>query len=44
VCNLLGGRFRDRVRFDRTMPAVERPEDPQAWKDQVKEARAEKSG
>ena len=44
VCNLLGGRFRDRVRFYRTMPAVERPEDPQAWKDQVKEARAEKSG
>src|SRR3979490_3067740 len=31
ACNLLGGRFRDRVRFYRTMPAVERPEDPQAW-------------
>ena len=28
ACNLLGGRFRDRVRFYRTMPAVERPEDP----------------
>ena len=26
ACNLLGGRFRDRVRFYRTMPAVERPE------------------
>ena len=30
ACNLLGGRFRDRVRFYRTMPSVERPEDPQA--------------
>ena len=44
ACNLLGGRFRDRVRFYRTMPAVERPEDPQAWRDQVREARAEKFG
>ncbi len=44
TCNLLGGRFRDRVRFYRTMPAVERPEDPQAWRDQVREAKAEKFG
>ena len=44
VCNLLGGRFRDRVRFYRTMPAVERPEDPQAWRDQVRAAKAEKFG
>ena len=44
ACNLLGGRFRDRVRFYRTMPAVERPEDPQAWRDQVRQAKAEKFG
>lgn len=44
VCNLLGGRFRDRVRMYRTMPAVERPEDPQAWRDQVRQAKAEKFG
>ena len=42
VCNLLGGRFRDRVRFYRTMPAVEHPDDPSAWRDQVHEARSEK--
>jgi L-alanine-DL-glutamate epimerase-like enolase superfamily enzyme len=44
ACNLLGGRFRDRIRFYRTMPAVERPEDPQAWRTQVKEAKAETFG
>jgi L-alanine-DL-glutamate epimerase-like enolase superfamily enzyme len=44
ACNLLGGRFRDRVRFYRTMPAVEHPEDPQAWREQVQAARAEKFG
>lgn len=44
ACNLLGGRFRDRVRMYRTMPAVERPEDPQAWRDQVRQAKAEKFG
>ena len=44
ACNLLGGRFRDRVRFYRTMPAVERPEDPQAWREQVQAAKAEKFG
>lgn len=44
VCNLLGGRFRDRVRFYRTMQAVEKPEDPGAWRAQVEEARAAKSG
>jgi L-alanine-DL-glutamate epimerase-like enolase superfamily enzyme len=44
VCNLLGGRFRDRVRFYRTMPRVDRPEDVQAWRDQVAEAKAEKFG
>jgi L-alanine-DL-glutamate epimerase-like enolase superfamily enzyme len=44
ACNLLGGRFRDRVRFYRTMPSVERPEDPGAWREQVRQARAEKFG
>jgi L-alanine-DL-glutamate epimerase-like enolase superfamily enzyme len=42
VCNLLGGRFRDRIRFYRTMQAVDRVEDPAAWRAQVEEARAEK--
>ena len=44
ACNLLGGRFRDRIRFYRTMPAVDRPEDPQAWRAQVREAKTEKFG
>jgi L-alanine-DL-glutamate epimerase-like enolase superfamily enzyme len=44
VCNLLGGRFRDRVRFYRTMPAVEDPENPAAWRDQAQQVRAEKWG
>jgi L-alanine-DL-glutamate epimerase-like enolase superfamily enzyme len=44
ACNLLGGRFRDRVRFYRTMPSVKNPEDRQAWRDQVAEAKAEKFG
>src|SRR5437660_9889215 len=42
VCNLLGGRFRDRIRFYRTLQVVERVEDANAWRRQVKEARAEK--
>ena len=44
ACNLLGGRFRDKVRFYRTMQAVENPEDMQQWRDQVREAKAEKAG
>ena len=44
VCNLLGGRFRDRVRFYRTMPYVENPESSAAWRDQAQQARAEKWG
>src|ERR1700694_251811 len=44
VCNLLGGRFRDRVRFYRTLQAVEHVDDMSAWKDQVQQARAEKWG
>src|SRR3954463_16536184 len=32
VCNLLGGRFRDRVRFYRTLPVPDGdPSDPAAW-------------
>src|SRR5215467_6376291 len=42
VCNLLGGRFRDRVRFYRTLQAVENVDDQGAWRAQVEEARAEK--
>ena len=41
VCNLLGGRFRDKVRFYRTLQRPEkRPEEAQAWGDQVAEAKA----
>lgn len=43
-CNLLGGRFRDKVRFYRTLQAVSKVEDMQAWRDQIQEARAEKYG
>src|SRR2546421_7176792 len=34
VCNLLGGRFRDRVRFYRTLQAVGNVEDMAAWRAQ----------
>ena len=46
VCNLLGGRFRDRVRFYRTIhkPPDGNVEDPAAWRAQVRELRAEKYG
>jgi L-alanine-DL-glutamate epimerase-like enolase superfamily enzyme len=44
ACNLLGGRFRDRVRFYRTMQVVKNPEDMQQWRDQIREAKAEKFG
>lgn len=44
ACNLLGGRFRDRVRFYRTLQVVDNPEDLQQWRDQVQAARAEKFG
>jgi L-alanine-DL-glutamate epimerase-like enolase superfamily enzyme len=43
-CNLLGGRFRDRVRFYRTLQAVDKVEDMSAWRAQVAEAKAEKFG
>ena len=44
ACNLLGGRFRDRVRFYRTLQVVKNPEDLQQWRDQVRQAKAEKFG
>ncbi len=45
VCNLLGGRFRDRVRFYRTMQLPKHNvADPQAWRDLVQQARSEKWG
>jgi L-alanine-DL-glutamate epimerase-like enolase superfamily enzyme len=46
VCNLLGGRFRDRVRFYRTIHKTPdgNVEDPASWRQQVRELRAEKFG
>jgi L-alanine-DL-glutamate epimerase-like enolase superfamily enzyme len=44
VCNLLGGRFRDKVRFYRTMQLPEHVADMNSWRDMVHEARAEKFG
>src|SRR3954470_11822655 len=43
-CNSLGGRFRDKVRFYRTLQTVSNVEDQGAWRAQVQEARAEKAG
>src|SRR3954468_5724511 len=41
VCNLLGGRFRDRVRFYRTTQIPKQhPEDPASWRDLVKKTKA----
>jgi gluconate/galactonate dehydratase len=42
VCNLLGGRFRDKVRFYRTLQAVKNVEDMGAWREQIAKAKAEK--
>jgi L-alanine-DL-glutamate epimerase-like enolase superfamily enzyme len=43
VCNLLGGRFRDSVRFYRTMQLPKKnAKDPAAWRELVREARSEK--
>jgi L-alanine-DL-glutamate epimerase-like enolase superfamily enzyme len=44
VCNLLGGRFRDRVRFYRTMQNPANVNDPASWREHVASARAEKFG
>src|SRR5882724_7065887 len=42
VCNLLGGRFRDKVRFYRTLQICDNVDDPASWRNQVQEAKAEK--
>jgi L-alanine-DL-glutamate epimerase-like enolase superfamily enzyme len=44
VCNLLGGRFRDRVRFYRTMQVPEHVGDMGSWREMVQKARAEQFG
>ena len=44
VCNLLGGRFRDHVRFYRTMQNPTNVNDPASWKELVQRARAEPFG
>src|ERR687890_2380792 len=43
TCNLLGGRFRDKVRFYRTLQVVKNVEDMQQWREQIREAKAEKA-
>jgi L-alanine-DL-glutamate epimerase-like enolase superfamily enzyme len=40
VCNLLGGRFRDRVRFYRTLQAPPHATETSAWRDQAAEVKA----
>jgi L-alanine-DL-glutamate epimerase-like enolase superfamily enzyme len=44
VCNLLGGRFRDRIRFYRTMQVVDDVDSAASWRAKVDEARSEKAG
>ena len=44
ACNLLGGRFRDKVRFYRTTQAVQDVEDMSQWRDLVQQSKAEKFG
>ena len=39
VCNLLGGRFRDRVRFYHTLQAPPNPKELSSWRDQAAEAK-----
>jgi L-alanine-DL-glutamate epimerase-like enolase superfamily enzyme len=43
VCDLLGGRFRDKVRFYRTFatPPTSHPEDPASWGEQAAQAKAD---
>lgn len=44
-CNLLGGKFRDRVRFYRTTQVPkEHPEDMSSWRNLVRRTRAERWG
>ena len=45
ACNLLGGRFRDKVRFYRTTQVPKQhPEDLASWRDLVRRTRAEQWG
>ena len=44
VCNLLGGRYRDRVRFYRTTQVPKNPQDLQSWRDLVHRTMAEHWG
>ena len=44
VCNLLGGRFRDRIRFYRTLQTVDNVEDMGQWRAQCQAVMAEKFG
>lgn len=44
ACNLLGGRFRDRVRFYRTMQNPTDVNNPNSFREHVRAARAEKFG
>ena len=44
ACNLLGGRFRDKVRFYRTMQNPANVNDPASFREHVRAARAEKFG
>lgn len=44
ACNLLGGRYRDKVRFYRTTQVPRNPGDMQSWRDLVHRVRAEKWG
>jgi L-alanine-DL-glutamate epimerase-like enolase superfamily enzyme len=44
VCNLLGGRYRDRVRFYRTTQIPNNPQDLQSWRDLVHRTMAERWG
>ena len=39
VCNLLGGRFRDRVRFYHTLQAPSNPKELSSWRDQAAQAK-----
>ncbi len=44
ACNLLGGRYRDKVRFYRTTQVPKNPGDLASWRDLVHRVRAEKWG
>jgi L-alanine-DL-glutamate epimerase-like enolase superfamily enzyme len=44
VCNLLGGRYRDKVRFYRTTQVPKNSQDIQSWIDLVRRTKAERWG